>query len=58
MVRVDDRGDSAISSDRMVRSVVQDARPSHDEIRKLPERSSRHNFERRDRVKKLETSAG
>ena len=56
MVRVGEGGDVPILSDRVVRSVVLDARRSHDEMRVLPERSSIRNLERWDRAKKLETS--
>ena len=42
----------------MVRSVGCGARWSHESIRKLPQRSSKYNFERRDRAKNSETSTG
>ena len=47
---------TSISSDKVVRSVVWDARRSHDEIRNLPERRRKRNLERRDRMKKFVTS--
>jgi len=53
---VGDGGDVLMSIDRVARSVVLDARWSHDEIRTSPERSRECNPERRDRAKKLETS--
>ena len=50
-----DDGESSLS-DSVVRSVVWDARQSHDEIQKFPERLNKRNFERRDRARKSVTS--
>ena len=50
-------GDAPTPSDRAVRSVVRGAGQSHDEMWKFPERSSKRNLERRDRVKEFVTSA-
>ena len=54
--RAGDGGEVWISNDRVVRSVVREAKLSYDEIRIGPERSRRLNLERWDRAKKLETS--
>ena len=54
--RMGEGRNALISSDRAVRSVVLDARKSHDEIQKFPPRESNRNFERWDRVKKFEIS--
>ena len=54
--RVGEGRNGLISSDRAVRSVVRDARKSHDEIQKFPLRSSNRSPERWDRAKKSETS--